>query len=97
MFRRVSTVKGDVTMNWDQVKGNWKQFRGKVQEQWGRLTDDELDVIDGRRDILIGKVQERYGISKERAEQQIEDFETRHLAAQTDDDFAVKNRSKRSR
>ena len=81
-------------MNWDQVKGNSKQFRGKVQEQWGRLTDDELDVIDGRRDILIGKVQERYGISKERAEQQIEDFEARHLPA--DDDFAVKNR-KRSR
>jgi uncharacterized protein YjbJ (UPF0337 family) len=84
-------------MNWDRVKGNWKQLRGKVQEQWGRLTDDELDIIDGRREILIGKVQECYGISKERAEQQVEDFEARFLEAQTEDDHAMKNRMKRAR
>ena len=64
-------------MNWDQVKGNWKQFRGKVKEQWGHLTDDELDVIDGRRDMLIGKVQEAYGISKDQAEKQVKEFEAR--------------------
>ena len=62
-------------MNWDQVKGNWKQFRGKVKEQWGHLTDDELDIIDGRRDVLIGKVQEAYGISKDQAEKQVKEFE----------------------
>lgn len=64
-------------MNWDQVKGNWKQFRGKVKEQWGHLTDDELDVINGRRDVLIGKVQEAYGISKDQAEKQVKEFEAR--------------------
>ena len=66
-------------MNWNRIKGNWKQARGKVQEQWGRLTDDDLDVIDGRRDILIGKVQEAYGISKDRADDQIKEWEAHHL------------------
>ena len=63
-------------MNWDTIKGNWKQFRGKVKEQWGHLTDDELDIIDGRRDVLIGKVQEAYGISKDQAEKQVKEFES---------------------
>ena len=67
-------------MNWDRVKGNWKQLRGKVQTQWGNLTDDELDVIDGRRDVLVGKLQENYGISKDQAEKQVKEFEARYLA-----------------
>ncbi|UXY15401.1 CsbD family protein [Chitiniphilus purpureus] len=62
-------------MNRDQVQGNWKQFKGKVREQWGRLTDDHLDQIEGRREQLSGRIQEAYGISKEEAEQQINDFE----------------------
>jgi uncharacterized protein YjbJ (UPF0337 family) len=61
-------------MNWDQVTGNWKQFKGKVKEQWGKLTDDELTVVAGRRDQLAGLLQERYGYTKERAEQEIRDF-----------------------
>ena len=65
-------------MNWTQVEGNWKQFKGKVKEQWGRLTDDQLDVIGGRRDQLIGKVQEAYGVGKEEAERQIKSFENRY-------------------
>ena len=52
-------------MNWNQVEGNWKQFSGKVKETWEKLTDDEIDQIAGKRDILIGKVQEKYGIAKE--------------------------------
>ena len=48
-------------MNWDQIEGSWKQVKGKAKEQWGRLTDDELDQAAGRREQLIGKVQERYG------------------------------------
>lgn len=65
-------------MNWDIVKGNWKQFRGEVKTQWGKLTDDHLDVIDGKRIELMGKIQEAYGITKDEAEQQIKDFELRH-------------------
>ena len=57
-------------MNWDQVAGNWKQFKGQVKEKWCKLTDDDLDVIAGKRDQLVGKVQERYGITKEEAEKE---------------------------
>jgi uncharacterized protein YjbJ (UPF0337 family) len=57
-------------MNWDQVAGNWKQFQGTVREKWGKLTDDDLEVIAGKRDKLLGKIQERYGISKEEAEKE---------------------------
>lgn len=62
-------------MNWDQVKGKWKQVSGQAKQQWGKLTDDDLDVINGRREELVGKVQERYGIAKEEAEKQVKDFE----------------------
>ena len=65
-------------MNEDTIKGNWKQFTGKIKEQWGKLTDDDLDVVAGKRDQLAGRVQETYGVSKEEAEKQIRDFETRH-------------------
>lgn len=64
-------------MNWDQVQGNWKQFKGKVVEQWGDLTDDDLDRIAGRRDQLIGKIQEVYGISKEEAQKEVDEFTRR--------------------
>lgn len=59
-------------MNWDRVKGNWKQFKGNAQKQWGKLTDDELDQVNGDREILIGKVQERYGIARDEAERQVD-------------------------
>jgi uncharacterized protein YjbJ (UPF0337 family) len=61
-------------MNWDQVAGNWKQLKGKIREKWGKLTDDDLEVIAGKRDQFIGKLQERYGISKEEAERQADDW-----------------------
>lgn len=61
-------------MNWDQVSGNWTQFTGKVKEQWGKLTDDDLTEIAGKRDIMVGKIQERYGIAKEEAEEQLDNF-----------------------
>jgi uncharacterized protein YjbJ (UPF0337 family) len=62
-------------MNWDQAEGKWKQMRGTLRKQWGKLTDDDLDVIAGHRDILAGKIQERYGIAKDEAEQQVTEFE----------------------
>jgi uncharacterized protein YjbJ (UPF0337 family) len=64
-------------MNWDRIEGNWKQFTGKVREQWGKLTDDDLTVVAGKRDQLAGKVQERYGLTKEEAERQIDDWSAR--------------------
>ncbi|HUB02510.1 MAG TPA: CsbD family protein [Terriglobales bacterium] len=58
-------------MNWDQVQGKWTQLTGSVKEKWGKLTDDDLKVIDGKRDRLVGKIQERYGVTKENAEDQV--------------------------
>lgn len=62
-------------MNQDIFDGNWKQLKGKVREQWGRLTDDDLDKAAGKRDQVLGKIQERYGIAKDEAERQLKDFE----------------------
>jgi uncharacterized protein YjbJ (UPF0337 family) len=61
-------------MNWDQLEGKWKQYSGKVKEKWGKLTDDDLTVIHGRREQLVGKIQERYGIVREEAEKQVDEF-----------------------
>jgi len=61
-------------MNWDQVKGNWTQLRGKVKEKWGKLTDDDLNVINGKREQLAGKLQAAYGYAKEHAEKEVDDF-----------------------
>jgi len=61
-------------MNWDQVEGKWKQYKGGIKEKWGKLTDGDLDVIEGRRQILIGRIQERYGIAKEEAEAQADEY-----------------------
>jgi len=62
-------------MNWDQIEGNWKQFKGQVKETWGKFTDDDLEVIGGMRNKLIGKLQERYGIAKNEAEAQLRKFQ----------------------
>ena len=62
-------------MNEDTLQGNWKQFTGKVKEQWGKLTDDDIAVVEGKRDQLIGRIQERYGIAKDKAEEQVRDWE----------------------
>lgn len=59
-------------MNWDRIKGNWKQFKGQAHATWGRLTDDDLDVVAGERERLAGRLQERYGYAKERAEREID-------------------------
>jgi uncharacterized protein YjbJ (UPF0337 family) len=61
-------------MNRDQLSGNWKQVKGKVKEKWGKLTDDDLTVIEGKADQLAGKIQERYGYDKARAEKELDEF-----------------------
>jgi uncharacterized protein YjbJ (UPF0337 family) len=65
-------------MNWDTVAGNWKQYQGKIKQQWGKLTDDDLIVVEGRREALVGRIQERYGIAKDEVERQIKAWETQH-------------------
>lgn len=61
-------------MNAQELKGNWKQFKGKVRRQWGKLTDDDLDRIAGNRDILIGRIQERYGKRKAEVEEEVDEW-----------------------
>jgi uncharacterized protein YjbJ (UPF0337 family) len=61
-------------MNTDWMEGNWNIAKGKVKEKWGKLTDDDLDVIKGKRDQLIGAIQKRYGYAREQAEREADDF-----------------------
>lgn len=55
----------------DILEGNWNQMKGKVKEKWGKLTDDDLTQINGKKDVLIGRLQERYGYDKKRAEDEL--------------------------
>lgn len=61
-------------MNWDTIKGNWKQLTGSAKAKWGELTDDDLQEAEGDREVLAGKIQERYGVAKDEAENQIDAF-----------------------
>jgi uncharacterized protein YjbJ (UPF0337 family) len=62
---------------WDRIEGAWKQMSGAAKQQWGKLTDDDLTVIAGKRDQLLGKIQERYGHAKDKAEAEVRYFEHR--------------------
>ncbi len=64
-------------MNTDIIKGNWKQLTGRIKQQWGELTDNDLTAAEGSREYLAGKIQERYGIAKDAAMDQVRDFEKR--------------------
>lgn len=66
-------MKG-LSMNWDRISGNWKQVKGRAKQQWGKLTDDDLDYIDGRREELAGRIQERYGVARDEADREIDDW-----------------------
>lgn len=70
-------------MNWDQMEGKWKQYAGKVKEKWGKLTDSDMTVINGKRDQLVGRIQERYGIAKDEAERQVDDWSDTAFADDT--------------
>ena len=61
-------------MDWNRVEGNWKQLRGRAKQQWGKLTDDDLAMVAGRREELAGKVQERYGIARDAARKQVDEW-----------------------
>ena len=61
-------------MNWDQIQGKWKQMTGQAKTRWGKLTDDDLKVIGGERDKLVGRIQERYGIAKDQAQREVDEW-----------------------
>jgi uncharacterized protein YjbJ (UPF0337 family) len=73
MASNVKRTKGEA-MNWDVLKGQWKQMTGKLKAKWGKLTDDDLTLIGGKKDELVGKLQERYGYNKDQAEKEADDF-----------------------
>jgi uncharacterized protein YjbJ (UPF0337 family) len=77
-------MKKEDTVNWEQTKGKWNQTKGAVKKQWGKLTDDDLAVIAGQRDQLVGKIQERYGIAKEEADKQVKTWESRKVSEPED-------------
>jgi uncharacterized protein YjbJ (UPF0337 family) len=62
----------ELAMNWDRVEGNWKEFKGSVQQKWGKLTKDDLDVVEGKRTELIGRLQQRYGYARDQAEKEVD-------------------------
>ena len=65
-------------MNQDILKGRWSQLKGELKTQWGKLTDNDITQIEGQRDKLVGKVRERYGLAREDAERQVDDWLTRN-------------------
>jgi uncharacterized protein YjbJ (UPF0337 family) len=73
---RLLVEEQEERMNWDQVQGKWKQMTGEVKTRWGKLTDDDLKVIGGERDKLVGRIQERYGIAKEQAQKEVDEWNT---------------------
>lgn len=70
-------------MNWEQIQGKWLEYKGQVKQRWGKLTDQDLMVINGKRDVLIGKLRERAGATKEQAEKEIAEFEASCKAVET--------------
>jgi uncharacterized protein YjbJ (UPF0337 family) len=64
-------------MNWNRIEGNWKHFKGKAKQQWGKLAEDRFDVIAGKREQLVGAIQEAYGIAWDEAERQVAEWGNR--------------------
>ena len=61
-------------MNWDVIEGKWDQIKGKVRTKWSKLTDDDVEYLGGKKDTLVGKLQERYGLMKDAAEREIDEW-----------------------
>src|SRR5262245_10679558 len=64
----------EMAMDWNRIEGNWKQFKGSAKEKWGKLTDDDLNVIEGRREQLEGRLQQRYGFAKDQIHKDVDDW-----------------------
>jgi uncharacterized protein YjbJ (UPF0337 family) len=68
------STQEEMAMDWNRIEGNWKQFKGAAKEKWGKLTDDDLNVIEGRREQLEGKLQQRYGFAKDQIHKDVDDW-----------------------
>ncbi len=64
-------------MNWDQIEGQWHEMKGRVRSRWAKLTDNDLANVSGKKESLVGAIQQRYGIAKEDADRQVDDWITR--------------------
>jgi uncharacterized protein YjbJ (UPF0337 family) len=65
-------------MNWDQIKGKWHEVKGSIRAKWGELTDDEIEQLDGNREKMVGTIQQKYGVAKEEAERQVDEWTKGH-------------------
>lgn len=74
MIRAKRLAGGLNLMNWDRVEGNWKQFSGQARQKWGKLTDSDWQVVKGRKDELVGRIQERYGIARDEAQREADEW-----------------------
>ena len=74
VFLAIIVKHREFKMDWNRVEGNWKQVKGKVKEKWGNLTYDDLIAINGQRDQLEGKIQERYGLAKDKVRKDVDDW-----------------------
>jgi uncharacterized protein YjbJ (UPF0337 family) len=70
-------------MNWDTIEGQWKQFKGSIREKWGKLTDDDIEQIAGNKDKFLGRLQERYGISRDQAERDLDAWRAHSIGTDT--------------
>lgn len=83
-------------MSWDRIAENWQQVKGKIREQWRRLSDDQIDAIGGHREQLAGKIQALYGLTKDEAEKQINEFATAFYELEDmDADYKAQTKNRR--
>lgn len=83
-------------MNWDQISGQWLQITGQVKSKWGKLTDDDIKNVAGKKDQLVGKVVERYGVLKQDAERQVNEWITKFAPTANKNSPAAQPATKRS-
>ena len=81
-------------MNWDQIAGKWSQVKGDIRQKWGKLTDNDLEVVAGSKDKLVGRIQERYGIAKEQAQRELDEWVTTVGSKETADPNEFRARHK---
>jgi uncharacterized protein YjbJ (UPF0337 family) len=77
-------------MNWDQVEGKWKRFTGSARERWAKLTDNDWETIAGKKDQLVGRIQERYGVAKAEAEKQADEWSRALNESDRESDKAIR-------
>lgn len=88
MYLRFNTRRN--LMNKNTLHGDWNIIKGKIKQQWGKLTDNEIDEVSGNMDELVGKVEKSYGLSKERAKEQYDEFRRTLNDSPADEDFETR-------